>query len=506
MEDFLLVWQCCLIGWCWSPISNSSLAKEIHLERIIGVHVMRISRLRVLLIFDSVKVRQRVVQSAVLDKWFSSSSGESVRVREEEQSDRGDVSGTIDITGSCDNGMKVPSDEEVGVDIVARQDEPLDRSPKATLGESPEEKRKVDKRRGCGRPRKSVATSEIDDISLSDSDLLHRKEAILKVTAEIVEFGKLLGAKTTGCENVRGLGSSVKRLAIRRVLRQQRTEMVFLFETKLEMVSEALIKSIWWKDSYNFIMSASVGLSEGIVIIWEIGRFVVTDSSIDLNFVLLRGKWCVEDWDCGMVAVYAPCEFHVQQKLWRRLVSAFEVLTVSVCCGGDFNIVLSLEESRHCVGDKRGMVGFASFVEEVGLLDLSALGKVFTWFGVGLKFILHRGVSDHAPVRLSSVVVDLGPWPFHFLNCWLEKMGHVQLIESEWRRISSEASSPLPIPEKLRRLKGFLKVWNRESFGSMDLQIEFTTELLNDLEGRDEGTDELLETRRQLEGNLWKLL
>ncbi|KAK8480014.1 hypothetical protein V6N12_020174 [Hibiscus sabdariffa] len=178
MEDFLLVWQCCLIGWCWSPISNSSLAKEIHLERIIGVHVMRISRLRVLLIFDSVKVRFGVpvhtwscenferlvsywgsvvlieeatlepssfehgrvlIETSTIDRIeeqdSSSSSGESVRVREEEQSDRGDVSGTIDITGSCDNGMKVPSDEEVGVDIVARQDEPLDRSPKATLGE-----------------------------------------------------------------------------------------------------------------------------------------------------------------------------------------------------------------------------------------------------------------------------------------------------------------------------------------------------------------------------------
>ncbi|KAK8596140.1 hypothetical protein V6N12_064639 [Hibiscus sabdariffa] len=79
-------------------------------------------------------------------------------------------------------------------------------------------------------------------------------------------------------------------------------------------------------------------------------------------------------------------------------------------------------------------------------------------------------------------------------------------MESEWHRISSEASSPIPILEKLQRLKGFLKVWNRESFDSMNLQIEVTMKLLNDLEGRDEGTDELLETRRQFQENLWKLL
>ncbi|KAK8682807.1 hypothetical protein V6N13_055180 [Hibiscus sabdariffa] len=147
------------------------------------------------------------------------------------------------------------------------------------------------------------------------------------------------------------------------------------------------------------------------------------------------------------------------------------------------------------------MAGFVSFVEEVGLLDLPAAGKVFVWFRAGLKtsrlyrflvlpgcveqfcgseqFILQRGVSDHVPLRLSSSVVDWGPRPFRFLNCWLEKRGHVKLMESEWHRISEEASTSLSILEKLRRLKGFLKVWTRESFGSVDLQIE---------------------------GNLWKLL
>ncbi|KAK8715578.1 hypothetical protein V6N13_042909 [Hibiscus sabdariffa] len=67
-----------------------------------------------------------------------------------------------------------------------------------------EEKRKTAKviqRKGRGRPRKSaVSTSKVADISLSDSDLLHRQEIILKEAAAIVEFGKLLGAKTIGCE------------------------------------------------------------------------------------------------------------------------------------------------------------------------------------------------------------------------------------------------------------------------------------------------------------------
>ncbi|KAK8515905.1 hypothetical protein V6N12_016211 [Hibiscus sabdariffa] len=86
------------------------------------------------------------------------------------------------------------------------------------------------------------------------------------------------------------------------------------------------------------------------------------------------------------------------------------------------------------------------------------------------------------------------------------RKGHMKLMKSKWCRMSAEAVSPLPILEKLGQLKGFLKVWNRESFGSVDLQIVVNTELLNDLEGRDDGGVEMLETRRQLQGNLWKLL
>ncbi|KAK8677346.1 hypothetical protein V6N13_142890 [Hibiscus sabdariffa] len=67
-----------------------------------------------------------------------------------------------------------------------------------------EEKRKVAKviqrkGRGCSRTY-AVSTSEVADISLSDLDLLHRQEIILKEAATTVGFGKLLGAKTIGCE------------------------------------------------------------------------------------------------------------------------------------------------------------------------------------------------------------------------------------------------------------------------------------------------------------------
>ncbi|KAK8644559.1 hypothetical protein V6N13_123862 [Hibiscus sabdariffa] len=80
---------------------------------------------------------------------------------------------------------------------------------------------------------------------------------------------------------------------------------------------------------------------------------------------------------------------------------------------------------------------------------------------------------------------------------------------AEWRRISEEAHSPVSFMDKLRSLKSFLKVWNLVSFGSVDLQIETTKELLNDLDeqgGLRMAPEDLAMTRRQLHGNLWRLL
>ncbi|KAK8495164.1 hypothetical protein V6N12_032925 [Hibiscus sabdariffa] len=162
--------------------------------------------------------------------------------------------------------------------------------------------------------------------------------------------------------NVRGLESSVKRMAIRKVLRQQRVEMVYLLETKLEQISDELVN-----------------------VIWELGRFDICESRIDRNFILLSGDWRIEYWKCDMVVVYVPCEVNAQFDLWRRLGEMFSVLTAPVYCGGDFNVVLSLEERRNCVGDKRVMDDFVTFVEEMGFLNLPAVGKAFSWYGPGLK-------------------------------------------------------------------------------------------------------------------------
>ncbi|KAK8562259.1 hypothetical protein V6N12_010345 [Hibiscus sabdariffa] len=71
VEDHDVVLQHCAIGWCYVPISNSNLAAELKLETISGIHVMRISGSRVLLIFDSIEIRQQVMSSDIMTHAWS---------------------------------------------------------------------------------------------------------------------------------------------------------------------------------------------------------------------------------------------------------------------------------------------------------------------------------------------------------------------------------------------------------------------------------------------------
>ncbi|KAL4332436.1 hypothetical protein GQ457_07G009330 [Hibiscus cannabinus] len=148
-------------------------------------------------------------------------------------------------------------------------------------------------RKGKGRPRKTVVpSSSIADILLSDADFQCQQSVILREVNSTVEFGKFLG---------------IKRKVIKSFLWKQRVEMRFLVETKLELVSDDVVKSIWLMGVFRYEFVPSLGSSGGILVIWELTKFDLVDIFHDSNFLHLRGTWCLEAWECDRVSVYAPC-------------------------------------------------------------------------------------------------------------------------------------------------------------------------------------------------------
>ncbi|KAK8491112.1 hypothetical protein V6N13_061789 [Hibiscus sabdariffa] len=100
--------------------------------------------------------------------------------------------------------------------------------------------------------------------------------------------------------------------------------MAFLLETKLAYVNDRLVKQVSWSDSYVFEFIPSVGLSDGILVIWSVCQ--------------------------RPIVVYALCTCLERPELWLRLLVVIGSTRVPCCLGGDFNEKghVKLMESKWC--------------------------------------------------------------------------------------------------------------------------------------------------------------
>ncbi|KAK8691226.1 hypothetical protein V6N13_074744 [Hibiscus sabdariffa] len=337
MEDFVVVLQRCSIGWCRFPISNSCLVKEICLEEISGVHVMRLAGSRVLLIFDSVEVRQQVMHSGVLDRWFSrvvewSAEDSVLECRRVWVS----VFGVPVHTWSRDNFEHLVS--HCGLVILIEED---------TLEPSSFE-----------RGRVLIETTAIDRIEEHVEFSVGGRVFPVRISKSDTLLRGPRGCRTTN--NSSSSGESVS------TDKEEQSEREF---------------------------------DRGQQMFWEVASDALKPVAREDQLVDVAVDWVgpvVEDSNIETSEEKQQADKAEQRRGRGRL------------------------QRRRCVGNKRGMASFVSFVEEAGFLDLLTPGKAFTWFGIGLRasrldrflvsppwvehfrgldqFILQWGISDHAPV------------------------------------------------------------------------------------------------------------
>lgn len=78
-----------------------------------------------------------------------------------------------------------------------------------------------------------------------------------------------------------------------------------------------------------------------------------------------------------------------------------------------------------------------------------------------------------------SWIITGGPKPFKFINGWLEHKDGKAFMEEKWRECKAEGWMAHIVKDKLKYLKEQLKVWNKEVFGFVDLNIEQISKELN---------------------------
>ncbi|XP_045795937.1 uncharacterized protein LOC123890379 [Trifolium pratense] len=181
--------------------------------------------------------------------------------------------------------------------------------------------------------------------------------------------------------NLRGWGDAAKRHRLSSLLHSGAFDMCLLQETKRSTFTDSMIHGLWGYKDVVWIAKESIGLSGGMLSIWNKDLFSFRYSFIGVGFLGI----CVE-WKNGLlyiVNIYSPCSLAGKRKLWKDLLEFKSNNAIGDwVLGGDFNAISKSGERRGNSG-RRSLSErseFSLFMEAMEVIDIPVLGKKFTWF------------------------------------------------------------------------------------------------------------------------------
>nr|GEV32311.1 RNA-directed DNA polymerase, eukaryota [Tanacetum cinerariifolium] len=227
----------------------------------------------------------------------------------------------------------------------------------------------------------------------------------------------------------------------------------------------------------------SVGLSDGILCVWNPNVFSKESVTVSDSFVVVRGSSSLK---LMFVSVYAPQDISERRSLWDYINHMINLWGGECIILGDFNEVRPENERFGSNFNEIGAKAFNHFISSSCLIDLPLEGYSFTWdlkyalkmrkldrflISEGLISIfpslavicLDRRLSDHRPILLRESTVDYGPTPFRVFHSWFTKDGFDNLIADTWNNLSIMETNKISLlRKKFQALKVRIKNWSRD--------------------------------------------
>ena len=139
--------------------------------------------------------------------------------------------------------------------------------------------------------------------------------------------------------NVRGMNDSGKRLCIKNMMKDWNADIICLQETKMELITAQIIRSLWRCHYVDWVFLGSIGASGGIVLMWDKRVVEKVEDAVGSFSVSCKFK-NVEDQNVWMfTGVYGPNVDGDRGLMWDELAGIRSWWDVPWCLGGDFNVV-----------------------------------------------------------------------------------------------------------------------------------------------------------------------
>ncbi|XP_071699688.1 uncharacterized protein [Rutidosis leptorrhynchoides] len=234
---------------------------------------------------------------------------------------------------------------------------------------------------------------------------------------------------------------------IRSLLKKEKPIFVALQETRLNTIDLGWICLIWGSSDCEFIQKEKVGNSGGQLLIWD-SRFFEAKSVIRLDCVIgVLGIWRENCNPINILNIYGPHDDANKIKLWESINKILDGRHDAWVLCGDFNEVRRSEERFNCDFIEYRARRFNDFIAVNRLIDIPLGGRIFTRVcDDGTKFSkLGRFLIND----IEHVIKE----------AWLTPAPQITRKDCIFRN-------------KLKNVKNALRVWSRNKFDKLDVEIE----------------------------------
>ncbi|KAL4187680.1 hypothetical protein AMTRI_Chr09g40190 [Amborella trichopoda] len=178
--------------------------------------------------------------------------------------------------------------------------------------------------------------------------------------------------------NIRGLGHSAKRHAVKDVTSRHLPAILALSETKLLAPTLSQIRQVWGRPC-QWVALPALGALGGIWVIWNPSEHSLVSSHLGEFSVSLFLSHISDDLHWKVSAIYGPCSPALHPRLCSELDLVASLPHHIWCLGGDFNITRWSSERNSNSSISQGMNDFSDFMSRQELLDVPLQGCRFTW-------------------------------------------------------------------------------------------------------------------------------
>ncbi|XP_026458893.1 uncharacterized protein LOC113359485 [Papaver somniferum] len=305
--------------------------------------------------------------------------------------------------------------------------------------------------------------------------------------------------------NCNGFGGKETRNYLIYLNKMLNPDIIFLQETKVN--SDKILNFIMPLNFPNNCFVPSVGRARGICLLWKDGfqfDIIYQDKNMFHCLVcsdLAKPKWLLS---CVYGSPY-PQEKAAQWSFIEKVCETCNIFAPWVLLG-DLNITLHSDDRLSGSSTAFKVSPIAQVVHDIGLTDLGFHGNPYTWtsnkHGTGKIETRIR----HCPIFLDMSPTDkISTKNWKIFECWLRDISCNTTIKDAWAKHYS-GSAAYSLDKKLGETRRIMSIWNRNSFGNIQQQLNNLQQQLLLLQQPNAATDntaKILEVEKEI--NEWHI-